>query len=112
MKKPITKTLQRSEDCFIQFTDEELAELDIKAGDKFTCNANSDGSFLLEKYATIEIDLGDFDRETLEHLISTSIDQDISVNKVIEDILAVALEEFDKSGVENDVLHRAMDGLD
>ena len=95
MKHPITKTLQRSEDCFIQFTDEEMAELNIKPGDKFSCKARPDGSFHLEKYATVEIDLADFDRETLERLISQSIDKDVSVNVVIEEILERFLEDTD-----------------
>jgi len=81
------KKLQRSEDVFIQFTDDELQELNIKPNDKFTVKAFDDGSFTLTKFANIEIDLSEFDRETLEHIIQISCDEDISVNEVISNIL-------------------------
>jgi hypothetical protein len=82
----IKKTLQRSEDLFIQFTDEELSELNISPGDKFSCEMLND-SILLRKYSNIEIDLADFSRDSLEMLIALSVEKDISVNEVINEIL-------------------------
>ena len=40
-----------------------------------------------EKYSEIELNLAEFDRETLEYIIKQSCEKDISVNKVIENIL-------------------------
>lgn len=90
----IRKTIQRSEDLFVQFTDEELAALNIKPGDKFSCKVQDD-SVLLQKYSTIEIDLSEFSRETLEMLIADSVEKDISINEVIENILETHLEQHD-----------------
>ena len=82
----INKTVQRSEDCFVQFTDEELLELNIKAGDKFSCSIENE-SVVLKKFQTIEIDMSEWSRDILEMLILKSIEEDISVNDVISNIL-------------------------
>jgi hypothetical protein len=82
--KPITKTLQRSEDCYVQFTEEEMEQLSIKVHDKFTCKFKEDGSILLEKHVPIEIDFDDWDKETLVFLIQESCDKHIPVDEVIE----------------------------
>ena len=82
----IKKTVQRSEDCFVQFTDEELLELNIKAGDKFSCSIENE-SVVLKKFQTIEIDMSEWSRDILEMLILKSIEEDISVNEVISNIL-------------------------
>lgn len=82
----ITKNLQKTEEYFIQFTDEELKQLNLQQGDKFTCEIQ-DGSVLLKKFATLEIDISEYSREVLEMLISESVEKDVSVNEVINDIL-------------------------
>ena len=82
----IKKTVQRSEDCFVQFTDEELQQLNIKSGDKFSCSIEN-GSVVLKKFETIEIDMSEWSRDILEMLILKSIEEDISVNEVISNIL-------------------------
>ena len=82
----IKKTVQRSEDCFVQFTDDELYQLGIKAGDKFSCSIEND-SVVLKKFETIDIDLSEWPREVLEMIISQSVEEDISVNEVISNIL-------------------------
>ncbi len=82
----ITKNLQKTEEYFIQFTDEELKQLNLQQGDKLTCEIE-DGSVLLKKFATLEIDISEYSREVLEMLISESVEKDVSVNEVINDIL-------------------------
>ena len=82
----IKKTVQRSEDCFVQFTEDELLELNIKAGDKFSCSIENE-SVVLKKFQTIEIDMSEWSRDILEMLILKSIEEDISVNEVISNIL-------------------------
>jgi hypothetical protein len=83
----IKKTLLRSEDLYIQFTDEELKNLNLKAGDKLSWEKVEDG-FLLKKMETLELDLADFSRENLEMLITLSVEKDVSVNDVIVEILS------------------------
>mgnify|MGYP000892561029 CR=1 FL=1 len=86
----IKKTVQRSEECFIQFTEDELLELNIKAGDKFSCSMENN-SVVLKKFKTLEIDLSEFSREMLEMLIADSVEKDVSVNEIISNILEKSL---------------------
>ncbi len=82
----VTKKIQRSEDLFIQFTDEELKSLNIKAGDKFSWEVEKD-SVVLKKFASLDVDISEWSREVLEMLIVESVEKDISVNEVICNIL-------------------------
>jgi hypothetical protein len=93
MKQPIIKPVLKKEDYYIQFTDEEMVELNIEPGQKFTCDI-VDGALKLTPFAKIELEIGDWSREILEHLIKLSCEQDISVNEVIND----ALKEIIKNG--------------
>jgi hypothetical protein len=86
----INKTIQRSEDCFVQFTNEELTELGIKEGDKFSWEEDN-GSILLKKHVPVEVDISDWSRDVLEMLICESIEKDISINDVICGIIEKAL---------------------
>lgn len=83
----IKKTIQRSEDLFVQFTPEELKELNVKEGDKFSWHLTEDGGIALKKFETIDIDLSDFNRDVLEFIIAESCEKDISVNEVIQTFL-------------------------
>jgi len=82
----INKTVEPTGDLCIKFTDEEMSALGIAKGDKFSFHEEA-GGFLLKKYATIDIDLSEFSRETLEMLIQESCNKDVSVNEVVEYIL-------------------------
>ena len=82
----IKKTIQRSEDCFIQFTEEELKKLGMVAGDKFSWEEEN-GSFLLKKHVHLEVDISEWSRDVLEMLICESVEKDVSVNDVICDII-------------------------
>jgi hypothetical protein len=93
MKQPIAKTILKKEEYYIQFTDEELAELNMEKGQKFTCDIE-DGALKLTPFAKIELEMGDWPREILELLIQESCEKDISVNEVISD----ALREIIKNG--------------
>ena len=89
----MTKVVQQSEDLFIQFTPEELKELGYKVGDKVSCEIEGN-SLKLTKYAELELDLTDYPREVLMHLIVKSIEEDISVNEVINNMLKKQIEKF------------------
>jgi len=82
----ITKKVQRSDELFIQFTDKEQEALNIKPGDKFSWEVE-DGSLVLKKFASLDVDISEWSREVLEMLIVESVEKDISVNEVICDIL-------------------------
>jgi len=48
-----------------------------------------------EEYATLELDLTEFDRDTLEQLIKASVDRDVSINVVINDLLQEFIDSVD-----------------
>lgn len=89
----INKTIEPTGDVCVKFTEDELSQLNIKQGDKFSIKETADG-ILLEKFATIDFDLSEFGREMLEFLIQESCDKDISVNEVISEILEKGLEQY------------------
>jgi bifunctional DNA-binding transcriptional regulator/antitoxin component of YhaV-PrlF toxin-antitoxin module len=89
----IKKTLEPTGDVCVKFTEDELAKLNIKQGDKFSIK-ETDGGILLEKFSTIDINLSELDRELLEFLIQESCDKDISINEVISDLLEKGLEQY------------------
>jgi hypothetical protein len=86
MKQPIAKTVLKKEEYYIQFTDEELTELNMEKGQKFTCDLE-DGRLKLTPFAKIELEMGDWPKELLEFLIQESCEKDISVNDVICNVL-------------------------
>jgi hypothetical protein len=81
----IKKTIEPTGDVCVKFTEDELAKLNIKQGDKFSIKETDDG-ILLEKFASIELDLSEFRRDILEFLIQESCDKDISINEVFSNI--------------------------
>lgn len=91
--KPIAKTVLRKEEYYIQFTDEELAELNMEKGQKFTCDIE-DGALKLTPFAKVELEMGDWSREVLEFIIQESCEKDVSVN----DVICNLLEEVIKDG--------------
>jgi len=92
MKQPIAKTVLKKEEYYIQFTDEEMAELNIEPGQKFTCDLE-DGGLKLTPFAKIELEMGNWPKELLEYLIQESCEKDISVNDVICNVLEEVIKE-------------------
>jgi bifunctional DNA-binding transcriptional regulator/antitoxin component of YhaV-PrlF toxin-antitoxin module len=89
----IKKIVEPTGDVCVKFTEEELAQLNIKQGDKFSIKETSEG-ILLEKFATVDIDLNEVDREILEFLIQESCEKHVSINQVISDLLEKGLEQY------------------
>jgi hypothetical protein len=89
----IKKTVEPTGEVCVKFTEDELAQLNIKQGDKFSIKETSEG-ILLEKFVTVDIDLNEVDREILEFLIQESCDKDVSINQVISDLLEKGLEQY------------------
>ena len=89
----IKKTVEPTGDVCVKFTEDELAKLNIKQGDKFSVKETDEG-IVLEKFSTIDIDLAEVEREVLEFLIQESCDKDISINEIISDILEKVVEQY------------------
>jgi hypothetical protein len=89
----IKKTIEPTGDVCVKFTEEELAKLNIKEGDKFSIKETEEG-IVLQKFATVDINLSELERELLEFLIQESCDKDISINEVISQLLEKGLEQY------------------
>jgi bifunctional DNA-binding transcriptional regulator/antitoxin component of YhaV-PrlF toxin-antitoxin module len=92
--KTFTKKIEKTEDYYVQFSQDELLSLGLKEGDKLSCEISEEGVFL-KKYESIELDLSDFSREILEFLIIESFNKDLPVEDIIEDIIVKSIEHFD-----------------
>jgi len=85
------KVVQSKEEYFIQFSDEEVAELGIECGDKFTIRANQDGSITLVPWVPVEINLDALTIVQLRKLISQSIQEDVSIGDILRDAISRGL---------------------
>lgn len=86
------KIVKSVEQFYIEFTDEELAQLNLKKGDKLSVKIDEQSKAIkLVPYETIDIDLSEFSREVLEFLISESVEKDISINEVITDVITKSI---------------------
>jgi hypothetical protein len=85
------KTLQSKLEYFIQFSEEELEELNISSSDTFDVTPHEDG-FLLEKRVPLDINLEEFDICTLKKLVSESLQCGLPVNDIIVNALKLAMD--------------------
>jgi len=81
--KSIYKTVEPTGDVCIKFSEDEIAELGWKPGQKLSWIPMEDGSFKLEKFSEIELDLAEFPLELLHDLIKTSCESDKSINTIL-----------------------------
>jgi bifunctional DNA-binding transcriptional regulator/antitoxin component of YhaV-PrlF toxin-antitoxin module len=89
----IKKTVEPTGDVCVKFTEDELAQLNIKQGDKFSIKETDEG-IVLQKFATVDINLSELERELLEFFIQESCDKDVSINQVISDLLEKGIEQY------------------
>lgn len=79
---------------FIEFTDEQAEQLGIKENDQFSLEIQGD-SILLTPYSTLDINLAELDRNTLEYIIQQSSIKQVPVDEVIVEIIERALEKYE-----------------
>ncbi|MEY4342773.1 MAG: hypothetical protein RL736_569 [Pseudomonadota bacterium] len=80
------KKVQEKREMFIQFSEEEIAEMGWEENQKLSIEMN-DGGITLQPYAKMEIEIGEWSREMLEYLVGESCDRDVSVNDIITEVL-------------------------
>jgi len=97
----IKKTLQPNNELFIQFSDEEVRELGLEQGQKFSVTPHDDGSFELRPYVKLELDMEEWPREVLEMIIKKSCEEDISANDIINNLLKESLKDFEEESDED-----------
>ena len=91
------KVLQSREEFFIQFTDEEIAELGIEKGDKFTVEYHDEG-VLLRPYVPVEIDLDEFSIDELKNIIARSLEEDQTIEELFHDAIKNGLHSYELPG--------------
>jgi hypothetical protein len=100
----IAKTIQKTEgEYFIQFTDEELAKLNLKKGSKFDWKIQEDGSVMLIPWQSIDLDIEDWDKDLLLFLIKESLEKDLPINDIIVDLLQKKIDDFSNDIDDNPV---------
>jgi len=89
------KTVQKKEEYYIQFTDEEMNELGFKPNTKFTVELNEDKTGLkLTPHEEIEIDLNEFSKEELINVIYAANKLDMTFEDFIVDALTKFCEDY------------------
>jgi len=89
------KTVKSRTEYYIEMTDEEKQYAGWKDNQRFECKLQDDGSIFLSPWK--EVDLGDISelpREVLEMLVLESLEQDLPVNQIINDLLKQTLADF------------------
>lgn len=92
----IKKTLEPTGEVCVKFTEEELEQLNIKQGDKFSIRETDEG-ILLQKFCTIDFDLSELSRNVLEFLIRESCEKDVSVNEIISNSIEKIVENYNEN---------------
>ena len=98
----IKKVLQPTNECFIQFTEEELSSIGAGPGTKFEAKVHDDGSIELRPYVKVELNMEEWPREVLEMIVKESCEQDISANDVINNLLKESLKNFENKSEMSD----------
>jgi hypothetical protein len=83
----IQKAVQKKEEYYIQFTDEEMDELNIKPNTKFSFKINDDNSVSMVPYETIQLDLKEFSKEQLIKIIYAANEADMTIEEFITSVL-------------------------
>lgn len=84
----VKKVLEKK-DLYIQFSEEEMQELGWEEGQKLSFKFNEETKAItLQPFVKMEIDISEWERETLEFLVGESCNRDISVNEVINETLS------------------------
>lgn len=90
----ITKKVEKKEEYYLTFTNEELSQLGLKEGDKMDWEIREDGVFL-KKWTSIDLELQDWSKEILLFLIQESIEKNLTINEVIVNVLEDVVKRYD-----------------
>lgn len=87
-KKSVVTKVEKREEYFVQFSPEEMEELNIKPGDKFEIELGDPGTIILKRMKSVEIDLAGLGVETLAALVALSVERQMPVDDIIIDLLS------------------------
>jgi len=81
------KTVKEKRDLYIEFTDEEMAELGWEDNQKLSITVNEDKSISIKPWVRVDIDMSGWPKEIYELLVKRSLEEDKTVNQVIVDLI-------------------------
>jgi len=92
------KTVKTVEYAAIEFTDEEIEELGLKKDYPYSIT-EEDGKIILTPYATIEIELEDYTKEQLMHLIQLAAEKNLTIHELVEEILQEYIDKDERNKI-------------
>jgi hypothetical protein len=81
------KTIKEKRDLYIEFTDEEIAELGWEDNQKLSITVNEDKSISIKPWVKVDIDMSGWPKEIYELLVEKSLEEDKTVNQIIVDLI-------------------------
>jgi len=81
------KTIKEKRELYIEFTDEEIAELGWEDNQKLSITVNEDKSISIKPWVKVDIDMSGWPKEIYELLVERSLEEDKTVNQVIVDLI-------------------------
>jgi hypothetical protein len=81
------KTVKEKRDLYIEFTEEEMAELGWEENQKLSITVNDDKSISIKPWVKVDIDMTGWPKEIYEFLVQMSLEQDKTINQVIVDLI-------------------------
>jgi hypothetical protein len=81
------KTVKEKRDLYIEFTEEEMAELGWEESQKLSLTVNDDKSISIKPWVKVDIDMTGWPKEIYEMLVEMSLEQDKTVNQIIVELI-------------------------
>lgn len=90
------KTVKEKRDLYIEFSEEEMAELGWEENQKLSINVNDDKSISIKPWVKVDIDTSGWPKEIFEMLVEMSLEQDKTINEVIVDVIEKSFKRYDR----------------
>jgi hypothetical protein len=81
------KIVKEKKDLYIEFTEEEMAELGWEHNQKLSITVNEDKSISIKPWVKVEIDMTGWPKEIYALLVEKSLEEDKTINQIIVDLL-------------------------
>lgn len=89
------KIVKEKKDLYIEFSEEEMAEMGWEQNQKLTITADKNGAITIKPWVKVDIDMTGWPKEIFELLVQKSLEEDKTVNQVIVDLIEERLKYSD-----------------
>lgn len=89
------KIVKEKKELYIEFTEEEIAEMGWEQNQKLSITADKDGTITIKPWVKIDLDMTGWPREIFELLVEKSLEEDKTVNQVIVDLIEASLKNYE-----------------